>query len=162
MTMNPALPALHDIHLPPAPGWWPPAPGWWALMVLVVGGLAWFGWTRWQARRRVRTQERMLAQFDAALAAVVEPPAKLAAASELLRRAARCDHAAAATLVGEAWLDFLDGADADKPFSRGAGRALLDGAFRPHLNDDATPALELARARFAQLLRGRSAESGHA
>lgn len=159
---NPVLPSLRDIHLPPERGWWPPAPGWWLLVALVVGVSVWWVVRRWRVRRRVRARERVLAQFDAALAAVDAPPAKLAAASEMLRRAARVHDAAAATFAGDAWLQFLDGLDVGKPFSQGAGRALIDGAFRPRLDDDISPAIALARARFVELCAGGDLESGHA
>lgn len=128
--MNPQL-ELRDIHLPPEPSWWPPAPGWWllALLLLVVGwGLARFLRQRWRARRR---RLALQSEFDAALG-LADPQAQLAAISQLLRRAARLRAPAAAALVGEAWLEFLDHAGGQEPtfFTQGAGRVLQDGPYR--------------------------------
>jgi hypothetical protein len=129
--MNPQL-ELRDIHLPPEPSWWPPAPGWWllALLLLVVAWvLVRFLRQRWRARRRRRA---LLAEFDAALG-LTDPHAQLAAISQLLRRAARLRSPAAAALVGEAWLEFLDQTNGVEPafFTRGAGRVLQDDPYRP-------------------------------
>lgn len=143
---------LRDVHLPPAPGWWPPAPGWWLLfavvgvaLVVVVGILAY-------RRRRLR---RWMGLFDAQLQAQQEGPARLAAASELLRRASRRVDAAAPQLDGEAWLRFLDGGKGTD-FSAGAGRLLLDGGFRPQLDAaQVERSCLLARARFLELMAGR-------
>lgn len=146
-----SLPGLRDIHLPPTPGWWPPAPGWWLLAALVTGVIAWLGWQLWCAHRHARRRARVLDEFDAAIAAANTPNGQLAAASVLLRRVARRLEGGAATLTGEAWLAFLDGADDRRPFSVGPGRALLDGAFRPQPVAAVEPVLALARARFAEL-----------
>ncbi len=129
--MSPQL-DLRDIHLPPEPSWWPPAPGWWllALLALVLGYLLLrFLWLRWRARRR---RLALQAEFDAALK-LADPSAQLAAISQLLRRAARVRSPAAAALVGDAWLEFLDRAGGQEPafFTRGAGRVLQEGPYRP-------------------------------
>jgi hypothetical protein len=142
---------LRDIHQPPAPPWWPPAPGWWLVGALVVAALA--VWAALRLRRQ-RHHAAQAAVFDAALAAAATPSDRIAAMSELLRRAARRRDPAADRLQGEAWLAFLDGDDAAHPFTGGAGRLLLDGGFRR----DVAPAqvaalLPLARARFLQLGR---------
>lgn len=149
---HPAVPGLHDIHLPPSPGWWPPAPGWWLLAALLVGAASWIAWNAWRARRRRQRIAAALREFDGALDIAQDAPARLAAASSLLRRATLLRHASAASLDGAAWLRFLDGDDVDKPFSTGAGVVLVDGAFRRHVDGDIAPALELARSRFAALL----------
>ena len=128
--MNPQL-ELRDIHLPPEPSWWPPAPGWW-LLTLVLMVVAWmlarFLHQHWRARRR---RLALQAEFDAALG-LADPQAQLAAISQLLRRAARLRSPAAAALVGEAWLEFLDQAGGPEPafFTQGAGRVLRDGPYR--------------------------------
>ncbi len=150
--MNPQL-ELRDIHLPPEPSWWPPAPGWWllALLVLVLGYLLLRVLRlRWRARRR---RLALQAEFDAALD-LADPSAQLAAISQLLRRAARVRSPAAATLVGDAWLEFLDQA-IDPPaafFTRGAGRMLQDGPYRPAPDSTELAALrEPARQCFLNL-----------
>lgn len=152
--MNPEL-QLRDIHLPPEPSWWPPAPGWWVLAIL-LGILAWqltrLGLRRWRAHRRRRALQ---AEFDAVLA-VSGPSAQLAAISELLRRAARNADPTAATLVGKAWLEFLDrSTDASAAaFSEGPGRLLLDGPYRADLDAASVGALIApARRCFLKLVQ---------
>ena len=147
-----STPALHDIHLPPPPGWWPPAPGWWVLAALLLVALAWAV----RLALRVRNRRRLIAgsrkEYDRALDAARDAPAKLAAASLLLRRAAKASDPHAVSLEGEAWLRFLDGDDPARPFSMGAGKLLRDGGFRREIAGDVAPTLMLARRRFIALL----------
>src|SRR5262249_2452544 len=96
--MNPEV-QLRDIHLPPEPSWWPPAPGWWIVAALVVVAIAlaarfWIKRVREQRRRAA-----LHAAFDAAVA-IAAPSARLAAISELLRRAATIADPSAAMLRG--------------------------------------------------------------
>ena len=146
---------LRDIHLPPEPAWWPPAPGWWILCALVMLGLLLFA--RW-LQRRWRQHARLTAlraQFDRA-AIIDDPVARVAAISELLRRAARVHDADATQLQGADWLRFLDGGDAAAEFTHGPGRILIDGAYRPRLEAHLADALlPPARRRFLQLLEKR-------
>ena len=152
--MNPEL-QLRDIHLPPEPSWWPPAPGWW-LLAIVLCLLAWhltrLGLRHWRARQR---RLALVNEFDRVLA-LSEPAVQLAAISQLLRRAARSSDPAAASLVGSAWLEFLDrsAAGGSAPFSQGPGRLLLDGPYRMDL-DPASVAALIAPARqcFLRLVR---------
>lgn len=141
---------LHDVHTPAAPAWWPPAPGWWllfALALLTVVALLW--WRRRRARRRAEA----LAFFDATLAAAGDAPARIAAMSELLRRAARQRDPDADRLQGEDWLRFLD-ADGKVPvFAAGAGRTLLEGGFRREVGATEYDALRrVVRERFVELM----------
>ena len=150
--MSAASLSLRDVHLPPAPGWWPPAPGWCVLaavlLALLLAGL-WFCLQRWQRRRRWQQL------FDVTLAAAASPVARLAVASELLRRAARRVGDDALHLQGEQWLGFLDGRRGHG-FREGDGRLLLDGGFRPEVDEAAAArACQLARARFLELMAGR-------
>lgn len=140
---------LRDVHVPPGPSWWPPAPGWWlvllAIVVLVAVPLLWIGWKR---RRRARWARMFEAQCHSALA----PPAQVAAASQLLRRAARRIDPKADRLQGAAWLQFLDGPKGHD-FSGGVGELLLDGGYRPRVDPRQMEALRtLASARFVQLM----------
>lgn len=150
MSMVPATLVLRDVHVPPAPSWWPPAPGWWvllAVLVLLVSGLAAWGLHR---RRRRRAWERW---FDAAGQADT-PAERVAAMSELLRRAARRLDASADRLEGDAWLRFLDGGQG-RAFTEGPGRLLLDGGYRRTVDPaDLAAATAVARARFLQLMAG--------
>ena len=147
MMQTDALP-LRDIHQLPAPPWWPPAPGWWivaacVLLILVVAGV--FAWRR-------RSRRRALARvFDAAIAAAATPPAKIAAMSELLRRAARRIDPDADKLLGDDWLRFLDRRSKTPAFAAGAGAALRDGGYRRDVSDVEVDALrQLTRARFLE------------
>ncbi|WP_133479635.1 DUF4381 family protein [Cognatilysobacter segetis] len=142
---------LRDVHRPPAPSLWPPAPGWWLLAaaLVAIAAIAWYFRSRRGRRRR-----QAIALFDAGLAGAANAPARLAAASELLRRAARRRRADADRLDGEAWLDFLD--TPRQRFVEGPGRLLLEGPFRPDVpEDEADAALHLARARFVDLMERR-------
>lgn len=146
MTMQAPDLSLIDIHEPPAPAWWPPAPGWWivaGIVLLLVGFLCWRRWRkRWLRRRAMRA-------FDDAVAGASTPVERIAAISELLRRASRRRDPAAAALHGDDWLRFLDEGMPAPAFSAGPGRALLDGAFRRDAGDADVDALrDLARARF--------------
>ena len=150
--MNPPL-ELRDIHLPPEPSWWPPAPGWWLLALLVLLAIVFAArWAlrRWRARRR---RQALQAEFEQVLRQI-DPHARLAALSALLRRAARTRDPAAASLTGEAWLAFLDqSAPGDAPFTRGPGHLLVDGLYRRDLNPAAVNALlEPARRCYWHLM----------
>ena len=149
---DPAL-VLRDIHVPPPPPWWPPAPGWWLLGVLLLAVLLVLGWFAWRRRRRRHALQRI---FDDAIAAAPGVPARVAAMSELLRRAAIHRDPRAATLHGEAWLDMLD-AGAKRPlFSGDDGRLLLEGGFRPDVDEAAASRLQSrARQRFLEWMDAR-------
>ncbi len=142
---------LRDVHVPAAPSLWPPAPGWWLLAVavlLLLAAACAIG--LWRKRRRQAWQEL----FDEACAQV-SPSARIAAISELLRRAARRVDRQADRLQGESWLRFLDGKEGDD-FSAGPGRLLLEGGYRREVDAGAWEAVrDLARKRFLELMAGR-------
>jgi len=143
---------LRDIHEPPAPPWWPPAPGWWIVAGILLLLFAWLAWRYWRRVRARRLAERV---FDEAVAAAATPTARVAAMSELLRRAARRRDPAADTLAGDDWLRFLDEGLPRPVFSEGAGALLRDGAFRAAADASEVEALrELARARFLAWMGG--------
>jgi Domain of unknown function (DUF4381) len=159
--MSAPLP-LRDIHLPPEPSWWPPAPGWWLLAAIAIVAMVLGTRALLRYRRERRRRLALHAEFEAAVA-IVDPVARLAAISQLLRRAARLQRPAAAALHGEAWLRFLDGIDdatgaapsteSTHPFSAGVGRALLDGPYRAQTDAQVVEALIApARARFRSLV----------
>lgn len=157
--MNTDALVLRDIHMPPAPSWWPPAPGWWLVAALVIAVLVIT--VAWRARES-RRKRRIAQWFDCQLDAAATPTAQVAAMSELLRRAGRRQDPLADRLEGEDWLTFLDDAPrvagrsrrkrvvpASRPFSEGAGRLLLDGAYRREVDGAQVEALRrLARERF--------------
>ncbi|MDP1698668.1 MAG: DUF4381 domain-containing protein [Xanthomonadaceae bacterium] len=149
----PALP-LKDIHLPPAPGIWPLAPGWWLVLVLAsVLAAVTVRWV-WQHYQRRAYRRQLESLLDQELMNSNDPASRLASLSQLLRRAARAASGAAASqLLGEQWLQFLDGADPGKPFTQGPGRLLLTGPFATHAaSASEINAVEaIARRRFMQL-----------
>ena len=147
-----AIPGLHDIHLPPSPGWWPPAPGWWLLAAAVLGAIAWIARRRILVHHTRRAVPVPLDEFDSAIAAADSDPSRLAVASALLRRAAKIRHPEAAVLEGDAWMHFLDGTDPSRPFTQGAGTLLRDGAFRRQIDADVNLVLGLVRTRFVELV----------
>ena len=137
---------LRDIHPGAAPAWWPPAPGWWLLLALVLVFAAACAW--WQHRRRSRLR-RIARLFDEGVGAAREPALQVAAMSELLRRAGHRRDPQADKLQGEAWLAFLDGGEASRPFTEGCGRLLLEGPFRRDVDPGQVADLrEVARRRF--------------
>ena len=144
--MQDPLLKLRDIHQPPAPSWWPPAPGWWvvaAVLLLAIAVATWFAWRRRQRRRAI------VQLFDQTIERADTPAAKIAAMSELLRRASRRIDPDADKLQGEAWLRFLDRGLKAPMFATGVGSALRDGGFRRDVTGLEVDGLrEVTRARF--------------
>jgi len=150
----PAL-ELRDIHLPAEPSWWPPAPGWWLLALIGIALLIWAVRALLRIRRARARLWAMQVQFESALA-TTDARQRVAAISEMLRRAARRVDAEAAHLQGEEWLRFLDGDSAAREFSAGPGRVLIDGIYRPRIEPSAVDALiDPARRRFNSLIGAR-------
>jgi hypothetical protein len=145
-------PVLRDIHLPPEPSWWPPAPGWWIVAGIVVVFAIWASMRIAKQRRLQRARNvlhRELESLRDAHPATSDAAAQVAAMSMLLRRAAKRYEPSASSLRDEAWLVYLDADDPAQPFSRGPGRVLLDGPYRPQLAADEADALAQAvRARL--------------
>lgn len=141
----PALP-LRDIHLPAPIGLWPPAPGWWVI-ALLLPSLIWLLW-RWRRRRALDPRRAVLQQLiELEKNPRLSPSDRVKAISILLRRAAMTIYGRpeAASLSGEAWLEFLDRILEDQAFSTGAGRILLDAPFRPDFDGEVAPLFELCR-----------------
>ena len=170
--MNPQdAPQLRDIHLPPDPGWWPPAPGWWLLALLLLLSGVFASRHAWRALRVRRWRRRVLAELDQLVAAHAAQPDSarfVAGISQLLRRAARQLDPRAATLRGDAWLDFLDGRlpggrAAAASFRGAAASGLADAAYRPS-HDPALQTVDVpALAALARSwLAGVAAELAHA
>lgn len=153
MTMQADALVLRDIHQPPAPSWWPPAPGWWIVVACVLLAVVVALWFAWRRRRRRRALARM---FDDAVDHAATPAARIAAMSELLRRAARRLDPAADKLLGDDWLRFLDKGLKVPTFAAGAGSVLRDGAFRRDVSALEVDALrQLTRARFLDWMAAR-------
>lgn len=161
--MNPGQaaqgPVLRDIHLPPAPSWWPPAPGWWVLAAVAVALLVIGAFWLLRAWRVRRWRRRLRAQLDRIAAAYRDhaDAARLSAElSGLLRRASLLIDPRAASLTGEAWLDFLDAQGTGEGFSKGLGRILVDAPWRRVVEVDSDALLTLVRAWFARAFRDRN------
>jgi hypothetical protein len=159
--MTGAGPVLRDIHLPPPPAWWPPAPGWWLVFALSIAVLAWVSWRLLRRAAQRRAKRVLRHEYDRIRhdhPSASDAARQVAALSELLRRAARRHQPQALTLKGEDWLAFLDGDEEGDPFSRGPGRLLLDGPYRPVVaSEDADALAEVVRARLDRFVAVRDA-----
>jgi hypothetical protein len=138
-------PQLRDIQLPPEPGLWPWPPGVWLLVFVALLALLWLVRRALRAARR----RRRLQSWRAAMQAILEdraaaPIERVAAASELLRRAMREHNPAAAALEGAQWRARL-GALALLPEPDRGLDLLVEGPWRARL-DEADAQLALARA----------------
>jgi len=124
---------LRDIHLPGAVGWWPLAVGWWILAAVIVVAAAAFA-LRYRQRFRERAALRALKRVLDSLEQGQEPVRCLQQISMVIRRfAMSMSHGdvPVAGLTGERWLQYLDSRWQQDAFSRGPGRALLDGPYLP-------------------------------
>ena len=135
---------LRDIHLPVPPGWWPLAPGWWLLLGFLIVAMVAGTWLR---RALKYKSVKKLAQREFAglrQNQQLSDQEKLRQVSILLRRISisafpRID---SASLTGIRWLEFLDQALDEKPFSQGPGKVLLDGPYRPAAQIDLNPVFD--------------------
>jgi hypothetical protein len=134
------LAQLRDIHLPGPISWWPPAPGWWILalilaLALVVSIKFIIRHFRRNRYRKEALQELQKINVNMEGLSTRDNVEQLAM---LLRRVAihTCGRETVASLVGQAWLRFLDSKGNTKQFTAGPGRVLADGHYQPHLETD--------------------------
>ncbi len=148
-------PQLRDIQLPPEPGLWPWPPGVWLLLLVALLALLWL------IRRALRAARRrqLLRRWRTAMQAILEdraaaPIERVAAASELLRRAMRQHSPAAAALGGGQWRDRLSAlAPLPEPEPDRGLDLLVEGPWRAQLDEaDAQLALVRASERLQRLL----------
>ena len=142
---------LLDVHgATPAP-WWPPAPGWWLAFALLLATLA----ILFAMQRRRRARRRAIeAVFDATLAAAPTPAARVAALSELLRRAARLRDPQADRYVGADWRAHLDAGAKRVLFDDALGALLVEGPFQRDVDAEADATLERrVRQRYLEWMR---------
>ena len=74
-----------------------------------------------------------------------DPVALASAMSAFLRRLSLLDRSGAATLSGEAWLQYLDAKSASTDFTGGIGRVLADAPFRASASYDTSALIALLR-----------------
>lgn len=140
---------LADIHLPDPVSLWPPAPGWWVLGVVLLAILVYAVLcliAHWRQQKRLRAALRELdgahrTYHDARAQGADANACGLAYLQDcntVLKRVALLHSPtdAVARLYGEAWLQFLDAQGDTQEFSRGAGRILGDGGYRPTFDGD--------------------------
>lgn len=155
--------ALRDIHLPDGIAWWPPAPGWWGLLglIVVIAGITFFLYRRWQRRRLYRAAGHELNRIQTALAQHGDAQQFIQSISIWLRRVCLSCYprAEVAGLTGRDWLAFLDQQwTADKPeprFSQELGQLLITAPYQPHSDIDSEALLQLCRDWLRQLPRQR-------
>ncbi|WAR44788.1 DUF4381 domain-containing protein [Methylomonas rapida] len=128
---------LRDIHLPESIDWWPPAPGWWLLpivLVLLIAGLRYL-YKRLTQKTALKSAQALLKSLRSNHADQLQTLTELSA---LLRRTAiSIDQSGdVAGLHGQAWLEYLDRAMPDRPFSQGTGRCLADAHYRPGIGEE--------------------------
>ena len=142
---------LRDIHLPGAIGWWPPAPGWWLVAALALAVLALYAVHYYRGRHK-RVALRALTRVRAALEQGAEPVACLQYVSTILRRFAMTSVGPPTAglapvdvpgLIGERWLEYLDGRWERTEFTLGLGRHLLVAPYTRPNSVERTAALEL-------------------
>ncbi len=157
-----ALP-LRDLHLPDVIGWWPLAPGWWvvlAMVVAVLGYLAWRLFRRWQFHAPRRYALRELARFEAEYREHRNPVMLGKQLSELLRRGmlAYAPREEVAGLTGDEWLAWLDEGMPLPYFHTEGGKSLLHLPYRDPQGDfsdiDIDALVSAVRMRLGVPLRG--------
>ena len=157
-----ALP-LRDLHLPDAIGWWPLAPGWWvvlAMVVAVLGYMAWRWFKRWQFHAPRRYALRELARVEAEYREHRNPVMLGKQLSELLRRGmlAYAPREEVAGLTGDEWLAWLDEGMPLPYFHTEGGKSLLHLPYRDPQGDfsdvDIDALVSAVRMRLAAPLRG--------
>jgi hypothetical protein len=140
---------LRDVHAPPPPAFWPPAPGWWVLAALMTALGAYLGVRLYRIARIRRQRRQVLAALDTLVGQYGPGEATRFAAevSMLLRRVAlaRFPRHEVASLVGEAWLRFLDRTGGGTGFTEGPGTVLALGPYCRSAELDAEALATLAK-----------------
>ncbi len=126
---------LRDIHLPEAVGWWPPAIGWWVLAVLIplLCWLVFWLYKRITRKTAVKTAKKILKNIKQD-----NDIDTLIALSKLLRRVAisQAPRDEAASLTGQAWLEYLDKSVKGNPFTEGVGKVFANVHYQKQVATD--------------------------
>ena len=133
---NPALAHLRDIHLPAPIVWFPPAPGWFVLTIIVIAVmlLLLFWLNKW--RQKKRRQQRVMQTFEHLQQAYHTDPnnAAFAQLNQLLKQVAMTLYPgrSSETLIGEAWLAFLNETGHTTDFTAIYGKQLIEATYSQH------------------------------
>lgn len=142
------LAQLKDIHMPEPLLLWVPAPGWWLLATLLLVLL--FYITKILLKKIKHNRYRKLALAELQTAANIDNPTELLIkVNHLLKRVAISAFGAAscASLKGSEWMTFLDQTQKTKVpvFTKGAGKILNDGQYRPQIEFNKEELLSIVR-----------------
>jgi hypothetical protein len=135
---NPFELPLRDVHIPEAISWWPLAIGWWITMLLIPM-LLWISfliYKRLTRKTAIKTAKKLLAQLKQD--EIKTDADKLAEISALIRRVAISvsPREECASLIGQAWLGYLDKSLKDNAFTQGVGQCLADVSYRKNTNEN--------------------------
>jgi hypothetical protein len=123
---------LKDIHLPEAITWWPLAIGWWVLIVVIIAAIYGCYLLFKRLTRRTATKDATLVLQGIKQQANDDVLRTIKELSACLRRVAISldSREEAASLVGDAWLAYLDNSMDGEPFKTGVGRLLVDAPYQ--------------------------------
>jgi hypothetical protein len=133
--MPDSLEQLRDIHLPAPVSWWPPAPGWWVVGLLILSAIAagvW--WYRNPSVRAYRVARKELVHLREQHQASQDDVTLVKELSVLLRRYALAvfGRQRVASLIGNAWMMFLNETGKTLGFTEGAGQVLKTVPYGGH------------------------------
>lgn len=140
------LEQLRNIHLPDPVSWWPPAPGWWILGVLILSVIAagiW--WYRNPSVRAYRVARKELKNLREEYQESQDDVRLVKELSVLLRRYALAvfGRQRVASLIGNAWMMFLNNTGKTLGFTEGAGQVLQTVPYGGHDRVEAQALLTL-------------------
>jgi len=123
---------LKDIHLPEAITWWPFAIGWWVLIVVIIAAIYGCYLLYKRFTRHTATKDATLVLQGIKQHANDDVLRTIKELSACLRRVAISldSREEAASLVGDAWLAYLDNSMDGEPFKTGIGRLLVDAPYQ--------------------------------
>jgi hypothetical protein len=123
--MQPSELPLRDIHLPIPVSHFPPALGWWLLLIgfPLLTGLGYWLYRRLTRSTPVKTARKLLAALKNSPKSEQQ---KIVELSVLIRRVAIsvAPRENCASLIGQAWLNYLDKSLKNNEFTQGVGRCL--------------------------------------
>lgn len=141
------LEQLRDVHAPPPVGMWPLAPGWWFVLALLCIASVYALWRLAPWLRSLVYRYNATRALDALMAREPDEQQMLSSVNLILRRTAQYAYPRhhASALAAREWLKFLDRSAHMNGFSRGAGLALAQEAYKMHPRADREKLYRLAR-----------------